>query len=404
MVSSVRSTNAVVGATHGEVPTGFFERLISSPIHLIRISRFPSVYHWSELGHESIAAHGSLFVVSTRRPVTRPPLGRAEQNVLRDLAHRLAPDGQGDPRQLTHYLRSFQDSVLQDHRICAFHVNAHVSDGSVVLTGYAEFVEMRNALIEFLRCLGFESITNNVELFPSRGLGELRFGLVRSAHSLVLTKPSGDSTTATDVMLGEPLFLLHDVAPEFVLCHTGEGYVGFVRQSDILRIDADHFDRWLKGRQVYVTEQWISDRDATIPVRAHLRWVAQDLEHVTAESPDGKTWQVPKSICDVRGHVATPRTGSGPCDGAVNSSGPSMSGAARRVPASIARGSFKPRLRRAVFICRAIRTSRCFRGGWLPHAGTAVTCSAATRSIFSAGLEKSRTRGSTWATVNTSKP
>ncbi len=237
--------------------------------------------------------------------LARPPLGRAEQNVLRDLAHRLAPDGQGDPRQLTHYLRSFQDSVLQDHRICAFHVNAcAVSDGSVVLTGYAEFVEMRDALIEFLRCLGFESITNNVELFPSRGLGELRFGLVRSAHSLVLTKPSGDSTTATDVMLGEPLFLLHDVAPEFVLCHTGEGYVGFVRQSDILRIDADHFDRWLKGRQVYVTEQWISDRDATIPVGARLRWVAQDLEHVTAESPDGKTWQVPKSICDVRGHVA----------------------------------------------------------------------------------------------------
>src|SRR4051794_37617503 len=179
--------------------------------------------------------------------------------VVERLARRVEPELAGKPERLAHYVDFFRSELSNDSRLCAFHVTAKSLDGNhIELLGYTEFPETRSALVKFLKVLGFK-VDDQMESLPAAALGKRIFGLLKVPHSICFDQPSGRQRPENDCLIGEPLYVLREDHGH-LLVHSGEGYLGFIRSKDVLRVDAAGFAKYLNGKRVRTkTNQKIGD-------------------------------------------------------------------------------------------------------------------------------------------------
>lgn len=168
--------------------------------------------------------------------------GERARQFMQNMARRIEPTGHGTADRLDVYLDFFSREFIEDKRQFAFSA-AWVGDHDHInLTGYAEFPEHKQGLVQFLNQLGFNQVTDQIEQLPSLTLAENRFGIVTVDHAFVYDRPSGHRETLAEYHKGDPVFLLKQADGGF-LCHgSAAGYVGFIDTPNIERIDATRFD------------------------------------------------------------------------------------------------------------------------------------------------------------------
>ena len=233
-----------------------------------------------------------------------PPGGEPEAPAdLKHVAAKIEPDLVGNPERLPQYINFFSQELGNDSRICAFDVTAVRGNGKEIeLHGFVEFPETRPQLIEFLRILGFK-VDDRMEALPSERLGARKFGLVKVSHCLTFNRPGGERKQENDCLLGEPLLLLRE-QDGHVLAHSREGYLGYVHDDAVLRLDEAAYAKYLDGPRVLVTkDQKATDHAPQIPAGARLKWTNTGGDVVTAQLPTGESLKLAASDCKV---CATP--------------------------------------------------------------------------------------------------
>ena len=222
--------------------------------------------------------------------------------VVERLARRVEPELAGKAERVPHYVEFFRSELANDSRLCAFHVAANLVDGnSVELLGYTEFPETRAALVKYLKVLGF-NVDDRLESLPAAGLGKEIFGLVQVPHSICYDQPNGRQRPENDCLIGEPLYVLREENGHLFV-HSGEGYLGYVRSKDVLRVDAAGFAKYLAGKRVRIKKnQKIGD--LLIPASASLKWVSGDGETIAVELPNGQQVKLPAASCDMHRDTA----------------------------------------------------------------------------------------------------
>jgi cell wall-associated NlpC family hydrolase len=155
----------------------------------------------------------------------------------------------GDPSRLGMYVELFKREFVEDPRTFAINLSATAdADKRVTTSGWIEFQEHRKALGEFLKHLGFAVASDGVELLPDAKLGDERFAIATGDACFLYDKPAGLRETFTQCVPGDPLFVLKDVGDGILLCHAGDGYVGFVAASQLRRVSGEAFDAHLRSR------------------------------------------------------------------------------------------------------------------------------------------------------------
>jgi hypothetical protein len=212
-------------------------------------------------------------------------------------ARRIEPDLTGRPERLPVYLRFFQREMITDARLFPFDVEAEwTEDGRVVLGGFVGFEENRTALVKLVRCLGFERVEDRIEILPSKQLGERRFGLVKVPHTFSFDQPTGRQEVLTDCLLGSPLYLLKEASDGFFLCHSADGYVGYVGGGDVCRVDRKALAGYRGGSQLVVRRDFQSS-DMLVPMGARLKHVGRRGEEIVAKLPTGEEILLPTGLC-----------------------------------------------------------------------------------------------------------
>ena len=217
--------------------------------------------------------------------------------VIERLARRIEPDLAGKAERLPQYVDFFRSELGNDSRLFAFNVVAKQGvDGRVALHGFTEFPETRTGLKKYLTALGFK-VDDRMETLPSADLGKETFGLVKAPHSICYDRPSGRQRPENDCLVGEPLYLLRE-ENGYLLAHSGEGYLGYVRSNDVLRVDAAGFANYLAGKRVRLkSDQQVGE--IALPAGASLKLVNSDGKTITAELPTGKRIRLSAVACDV---------------------------------------------------------------------------------------------------------
>jgi cell wall-associated NlpC family hydrolase len=178
-------------------------------------------------------------------PTTNPE-DRAERqrNAFETIARKIEPDLKGDPSRLPVYLEFFKREFVKDPRLFAFNATIEPRDGTIRITGNAEYREHQQAIERLLRTLGFDRIDNSIDQLPATDLGEQRFAFVIANHAPLLDRPQTPHEQVSDCLKDEPLFLLRKSssdAGDFFLCHNIEGYVGYVAAKDVHVVDQAEF-------------------------------------------------------------------------------------------------------------------------------------------------------------------
>jgi hypothetical protein len=148
--------------------------------------------------------------------------------------------------------------------------------------------------LEVLSELGFAKVEDNLEALPSAELGTQKFGLLKGTHSLSYDQPDGDREVVTDCLLGEPLVLLRGTESGFFLCHSGEGYLGYVDGRDIVRMDETQLADYQSGRQVLVQKDHATP-SIRLPIGARLKWDGQSGDSYRVRLPGGTAAMLPVS-------------------------------------------------------------------------------------------------------------
>lgn len=256
--------------------------------------------------HRSASLILALFLIAhssadEKDTLIAPTLSVSDRAFFERLARQVEPTLQGDPSRLRQYIRFYQQELANDVRLFAFQVTAspdQPGSTSIRLDGYVEFPEHRKAIESMLRVLGFDVLANNTVLLPHEQLGELRFGLVTAASSLSFDQPTGNRNVVTECLIGEPLFLLQK-SKEHYLCHSGEGYLGYVAVSDIRLVNENQFASYLVGDRVLVRADFrVGDR--SLPAGARLKLIERTDDRIRAQLPNGAAIVVSPPECVVQ--------------------------------------------------------------------------------------------------------
>jgi cell wall-associated NlpC family hydrolase len=242
-----------------------------------------------------------LFVtISSARAQEAAPTERpVDPSVIERLAKQAEPDLKGRQSHVRQYVDSFRHNSANDARLCVFNVAAEPEgEQGVRLAGFVEFPETRNALEAYFKKLGFTPVENQLETLPAKSLGEKRFGLIKSPHSLSYAEPA-EKEVVTDCLLGESLFLLR-LEDDHYLVHGGDGYLGFVAAKDILPVDEAAFAEYLAGPRVSVRKDQVGPDGVTIPAGSRLKLIRTDGDHQVAQLPTGEEVKAPTAESDLR--------------------------------------------------------------------------------------------------------
>jgi gamma-D-glutamyl-L-lysine dipeptidyl-peptidase len=164
-------------------------------------------------------------------------------------------------------------------------VSAHSGPDGWRLTGSASHPIHRTAVGELLKAVGCKPLVNEVELLPSSGLGDSRFGVVQIPMALTFSKPGMDGGLATQLLLGERVWLLdvsHD--GEYLLHQAADGYIGWVRREAIRRMKEDEFRSWQTARRATLMNEYLAD-GFRIPTGATLPILQEGAEQVRLRLP-----------------------------------------------------------------------------------------------------------------------
>jgi hypothetical protein len=241
----------------------------------------------------SLATAGRAQEVSVAKE--SPPIGPLP---MERVARRIEPELAGRPERLQQYVDFFRRELVNDTRLIAFDVMAEAKgERGAVLCGYVEFPETRQALANLLSVLGFE-VEDQLESLPAESLGEERFGIVKTPHSLSYDRPSGRRGVVTDCLIGEPVYLLREDSGNF-LVHAGEGYLGYVDADEVRRVRETEFAKYFEGPRVRTQQNFETKSGLVIPASARLKWLADGVKGVTVELPTGEKVTLPNEVCEV---------------------------------------------------------------------------------------------------------
>jgi len=225
------------------------------------------------------------------------------------LARSIWPQGPLPNEQADWFCQRFAEVSITNRSLVYFEVSAHPAQDAVVLRGQTNAPPVVAGLERALRAGGIKHIRNEVQALPSRErLGEQLFGVCRAPMALTYRRPGG-GTVQTELLFGEPLFLL-DCDDQHFLLHAGDGYWGWVRREAVRPMTAEEFDAYGHHPRGIVLED-IAGQAVRIPRGSSVRVLQANEADRLILLPDGSTLNVPAAavaIGDPEGRQAAART------------------------------------------------------------------------------------------------
>lgn len=201
------------------------------------------------------------------------------------------PEGPLPAERLDWFCDRFARESITNRTLVIFEVSAHRGQDGVVLRGRTNAPPIVNGLRRALREVGVKQIRIELQELPNRDrLGEQLFGVCRAPMALTYTQPESRGGLQTQLLFGEPLFLL-DRDGDYCLLHAGDGYWGWVHADAVEPMNAERFDAYTAHPRGVVSRD-LESGDVRIPRGATIPVVRTDADGRTILLPDGKTLTV----------------------------------------------------------------------------------------------------------------
>lgn len=219
-----------------------------------------------------------------------PTSGTSER--LKRLGRSIWPQGRLPNERLDWFCQSFAQASITNRSLVFFEVSARLEQDTVILHGRTNVPRVVRGLEQALQGVGVEHIRNQVQTLPNRQrLGEHLFGVCRTPMALTYDQPENGGGVQTQLLFGEPLFLL-DRNDEHYLLHAGDGYWGWVRREAVQPMTAAQFEAYMRHARGAAAQD-IEGPGVMIPRGSSIRVTRADEKERVILLPDGTTLTAP---------------------------------------------------------------------------------------------------------------
>jgi len=229
--------------------------------------------------------------------VPGPPGSSADGRVGR-LARTIWPEGPLPAERVGWFCELFAKVAVKDASLVYVDMTARRDEEGVVLRGATNAPSYVGGLTEALAAVGIAGVRSEARTLPDREkLGARLFGVCRVPTALTYNRPSESGGLQTQLLYGEPVFLL-DRAEGFYLLHAGEGYWGWVREEAVQPLAENDFAPFQRlPRAVFVTD--LQMERTNIPRGGTAPFVRTEGDKSVVLSPEGSEMVVPSSVLRV---------------------------------------------------------------------------------------------------------
>jgi gamma-D-glutamyl-L-lysine dipeptidyl-peptidase len=240
---------------------------------------------WEEHGEELAALRDRLYPPMQReRPGGPPRSGRGGNLARRYWPFERAPE---TPEEAEHAIDMYHRSELSDRTFFYLEADVDRTDEGWRVSGATNHPYVRSTVEGLLEGMGCEPLISDIEMLPSERLGEERYGIVQIPMALTYFSPRLGGSPATQLLLGERVWLL-DVSEdgEHLLHMASDGYIGWVRREAIRRMDTAEFAQWQVARRARVIHDTLVD-DLRLPTGSALPLLRVNRRTATLRLPTG---------------------------------------------------------------------------------------------------------------------
>lgn len=200
------------------------------------------------------------------------------------IARQLNPSGIApvDGAAVQPYIELYKRAFITDRTFFLLNARVEGGPGAWKLTGKTNMPGLKRTLGGVVEALGASPLENGLTVLPAEKLGEKRFGVVQIPMALTWGEPGEGGSAQTQLLLGEPVFLLDETDDgSYILHHATDGYIGWVRSEAIRKMDGAEFGEWNRAAHVRVVVNSHA-KDLVIPAGALLPLVSMSDGGTTA--------------------------------------------------------------------------------------------------------------------------
>ncbi len=247
-------------------------------------------------------------------PATAP--AERQEAMLEQIARKVEPDLKGQVSRLPAYVEFYKRESVCDPRLFPVDVSAKVAkDGAIQLDGYVEFLPHQQSLELLLKTLGFAHVRNHIvvvsdPLVPNSApggwpvLGNVGFGVVSAPRTMVIDRVDKPHEDVTELLFGEPVFVLRLAEGGYYWIHSSDGYVGYANMADIRAVNRDVFTAYQHAAHGILRRDCESPL-GVLPTGARVTITATQGMSVDCQAIDGKPFTIAKSALSETDDLAT---------------------------------------------------------------------------------------------------
>ena len=147
---------------------------------------------------------------------------------------------------------SVRTQYVPDKRDNVYEVSISIHEGKPVLQGTTSVAEAKTDLLNRIRTIQ-PDIIDSIRILPDEHFEDRIFGVVNVSVADLRTSPGFDEEMATQLLLGMPMQLLQS-RQGWYRVKTPEGYIAWIQQGSMVRMNRQIFSQWTEGQKVIFTD------------------------------------------------------------------------------------------------------------------------------------------------------
>ncbi|MGC8595595.1 MAG: NlpC/P60 family protein [Candidatus Kryptoniota bacterium] len=207
---------------------------------------------------------------------------------------------------VSHVLDSLKAAYAPDPRTSVFNVNASQTNGhELVVKGAVDNPEAKKSILLSLKSIGYFEVIDSVTVLPDTSLGKAIFGIVNVSVGNMRAEPHSRAELVNQVLLGHIVKVL-EKRGGWLYIKSGDNYLGWIDAENIVRIDSQKLNTYLKSDKLIVTAPFTilksaPDNGYTVSdavMACYLKLIKKYGMTYMVQLPDGRTAFVRSSDVD----------------------------------------------------------------------------------------------------------
>ncbi len=211
-------------------------------------------------------------------------------------------NAQSEMEKVNSIIKEVREKFAPDKRVAIFNIETIESESKIMLKGETNLSQAKSELEKKLKEAGL-NFTDEVEVLPSKKLGDKIYGVINLSVANFRSKPDHPAELVTQAILGTPVKVYKKGEDGYYLVQTPDGYISWLDDDGVQFMNQSEFDKWLSSEKIIYLKEYgfaYSEADANsqpvsdLVAGNILKLISEENDYLKVEYPDKRIGYIKK--------------------------------------------------------------------------------------------------------------